>query len=95
MNRNELARYIDQTTLKPGMTHEYVAGFCEKAKENHFASVCILPNMIETAARVLEGSDTKVCTVISFPLGFDWPDVKIHETEDALGRYREQPHHRL
>ena len=39
MNRNELARYIDQTTLKPGMTHEYVAGFCEKAKENHFASV--------------------------------------------------------
>ena len=54
MNRNELARYIDQTTLKPGMTHEYVAGFCEKAKENHFASVCILPNMIETAAQVLE-----------------------------------------
>ena len=86
MNRNELARYIDQTTLKPGMTHEYVAGFCEKAKENHFASVCILPNMIETAAQVLEGSDTKVCTVISFPLGFDWPDVKIHETEDALNK---------
>ena len=80
MNRNELARYIDQTTLKPGMNHDYVAKFCRNAKENHFASVCILPNMIETAAEALKDSDTKVCTVISFPLGFDWPAVKIHET---------------
>ncbi len=68
MNREELARYIDQTTLKPGMTEGYVTEFCANAKENHFASVCILPNMIETAAKVLHGSDTKVCTVISFPL---------------------------
>ena len=86
MNRNELARYIDQTTLKPGMNHDYVAKFCRNAKENHFASVCILPNMIETAAEALKDSDTKVCTVISFPLRFDWPDVKIHETEDALDK---------
>lgn len=84
MNRNELARYIDQTTLKPGMTYGYITEFCKNAKKNHFASVCLLPNMIETAVSVLSGSDTKVCTVISFPLGFDWPDVKIRETEDAL-----------
>ncbi len=86
MNRNELARYIDQTTLKPGMTEAYVTEFCEKARANGFASVCILPNMIETAAKVLNGSDTKVCTVISFPLGFDVPAVKIAETEDALAK---------
>jgi len=84
MNRNELARYIDQTTLKPGMTMDYVTDFCEQAKQNNFASVCILPNMIETADRVLHDSETKVCTVISFPLGCDWPDTKIYETQDAL-----------
>lgn len=84
MNRNELARYIDQTTLKPGMTVSYVTEFCQNAKANHFASVCILPSMIETAAKVLHGSETKVCTVISFPLGFDMPEVKIAETKDAL-----------
>lgn len=86
MNREELARYIDQTTLKPGMTESYITEFCVNAKENHFASVCILPNMIETAAKVLRGSDTKVCTVISFPLGFDVPEVKLYETEDALAK---------
>lgn len=86
MNRNELAGYIDQTTLKPGMTQQYVSDFCKNARENHFASVCILPNMIETAAKALDGSGTKVCTVISFPLGFDLPEVKIAETEDALAK---------
>lgn len=86
MDRNELARYIDQTTLKPGMTESFVTQFCEDAKKNHFASVCILPNMIETAAKVLNGSETKVCTVISFPLGCDAPEVKIFETEDALAK---------
>ena len=90
MNKNELARYIDQTTLKPGMTEEFITEFCQKARENQFASVCILPNMIETAAKVLKGSDTKVCTVISFPLGFDWPDVKIYETKDALEKGAEE-----
>lgn len=86
MNREELAHYIDQTTLKPGMTEGYITQFCVDARENHFASVCILPNMIETAAKALHGSDTKVCTVISFPLGFDVPEVKIYETEDALAK---------
>ena len=86
MNKNALARYIDQTTLKPGMTESFITQFCQDAKENHFASVCIMPNMIETAAKVLAGSETKVCTVISFPLGFDAPEVKIFETEDALAK---------
>ena len=84
MNKAELARYIDQTTLKPGNTEEYVTAFCEDAKANNFASVCILPNMIPVAAKVLKGSNTKVCTVISFPLGFDVPAVKVAECKDAL-----------
>ena len=84
MNRAELAKYIDQTTLKPGMTEEYVEKFCEDAKANGFASVCILPTMIPTASKVLKGSDTKVCTVISFPLGEDAPMVKVKETEEAI-----------
>ncbi len=86
MNKNALARYIDHTTLKPWMTESFITQFCQDAKENHFASVCILPNMIETAAKVLAGSETKVCTVISFPLGFDAPEIKIFETEDALAK---------
>lgn len=84
MKRDELAHYIDQTTLKPGETMDYITDFCEQAKKHQFASVCILPNLIETAAAALAGSETKVCTVISFPLGCDWPEVKVFETQDAL-----------
>lgn len=84
MNRTELARYIDQTNLKPGMTEDYISNFCKEAKANSFASVCILPNMVSCAVEILKGSNTKVCTVISFPLGMDVPNVKIKEAEEAI-----------
>ena len=85
MTKTELAKYIDQTNLKPGLTESAVADFCKDAMEGGFASVCILPTLVETAARVLKGSDTKVCTVISFPLGMDDPNVKICAAEEAIG----------
>lgn len=84
MKKEELARYIDQTNLKLGMTEEFIEDFCEDAAKNGFASVCILPNMVPIAAKTLKGSNTKVCTVISFPLGADVPVVKIAETEDVI-----------
>ena len=71
MKKQELAKYIDQTDLTPGRSYEYITDFCKDAADGGFASVCILPTLIETAAAALKGTDTKVCTVISFPLGMD------------------------
>jgi len=84
MNKAELAKYIDQTILKPGVTEEFVEKFCEDAKANAFASVCILPTLVKPAAKILKGSETKVCTVISFPLGMDVPAVKIQEAKEVI-----------
>ena len=84
MKKTELAKYIDQTNLKPGMTEAFITEFCEDAVKGGFASVCILPTLVKTAAKALKGSDTKVCTVISFPLGMDDPEVKICATEEAI-----------
>ena len=50
----------------------------------HFASVCVNPTWVKTAANELEGSPVKVCTVIGFPLGASTAEVKAFETENAI-----------
>lgn len=90
MKKQELAKYIDQTDLTPGRSYEYITDFCKDAADGGFASVCILPTLIETAAVALKGTDTKVCTVISFPLGMDHPATKICATKEAIAKGAEE-----
>lgn len=42
---------------------------CEEAKEYGFMSVCVNGYYTKYAAKQLEGTDIKVCTVVGFPLG--------------------------
>ncbi|VYU40318.1 deoxyribose-phosphate aldolase [Clostridium tertium] len=84
MNKNDLARMIDHTILKPEATEKEVEKLCKEALEYNFASVCINPSMVEKAAEMLKGSDVKVCTVIGFPLGATTTEVKAFETEDVI-----------
>lgn len=84
MKKNELAKMIDHTILKPEATEKEVEKLCKEALEYNFASVCINPSMVEKAAEMLKGSDVKVCTVIGFPLGATTTEVKAFETEDVI-----------
>jgi deoxyribose-phosphate aldolase len=86
----ELNRYIDHTILKPEAGKEQVIKICEEAKENHFASVCINPCWIETAAEILAGTDVKVCTAIGFPLGAMTRESKVFEAQDAVKKGAEE-----
>ncbi len=83
MKKEELARMIDHTLLKPATTSQIVK-LCNEAKEFGFASVCVNPCHVKTAAKQLSGSDVKVCTVIGFPLGENTTRVKVFETKDAI-----------
>ena len=80
----ELARFIDQTLLSPCATEAQVASFCEEAKERHFASVCVNPRFVPQAAAILSESDTRVCTVIDFPLGAGGTDTKTLQADLAI-----------
>ncbi len=80
------ASYIDHTLLKPEATREQIIALCAEAKQYDFASVCVNPTWIETAAKELEGAVSKVCTVIGFPLGANTSDVKAFETKDAIAK---------
>ncbi|HEL1586520.1 TPA: deoxyribose-phosphate aldolase [Streptococcus suis] len=80
----KLNKYIDHTVLKPETSQAQVEQVLAEAKEYDFASVCINPTWVAFAAKGLEDSDVKVCTVIGFPLGANTPAVKAFETKDAI-----------
>lgn len=81
-----IASYIDHTLLKPESTESQVVQLCKEAAEFKFASVCVNPTWVETAAAELAGTEVKVCTVIGFPLGASTPETKAFETTDAISK---------
>lgn len=80
----KIERYIDHTLLKPDTTTDDIKKLCEEAKQYNFFSVCVNPSHVELCKSLLEGSDTKVCTVVGFPLGATTSEVKQFETVQAI-----------
>lgn len=81
---DDIARCIDHTLLKPDATEEDIKKLCAEAREYHFASVCLSPSYVKLAAKELEGSSVKVCTVVGFPSGAHLPGIKAMETRQAI-----------
>lgn len=79
-----IARLIDHTLLKPDATPEEIRKLCEEALHYGFASVCVNPWNVPQAAELLRGSGVRVTTVVGFPLGATFPQVKIFEAEEAI-----------
>jgi len=80
----DIAKMIDHSLLHPTMTDEQIIEGCRIAKKCDVATVCIKPYAIETAVEILNSSDVKVCTVVSFPHGNSTMGIKIKETEDVM-----------
>lgn len=83
MTKLEIAKLIDHTLLKPA-TNAQIVTLCAEAKQHGFASVCVNPYHVKTAAKELEGSEVKVCTVVGFPLGENTTKAKVFETKEAI-----------
>ncbi|HTH50447.1 MAG TPA: deoxyribose-phosphate aldolase [Pyrinomonadaceae bacterium] len=81
---HDWAALIDHTLLKPEAAEADIRKLCEEAAQFGFASVCVNPSWVRTAAEFLKGSGVPVCTVIGFPLGATTPDVKAYETRRAI-----------
>lgn len=80
----KINQYIDHTLLKPESRQDQIDKLIREAKTYNFASVCINPTWVSYAAKALEGTDIKVCTVIGFPLGATTSAVKAFETKDVI-----------
>lgn len=81
---HDLAAMIDHTLLKADATRDEVLALCHEARQYKFASVCVNPGWVRTAADALTGSGVKVCTVVGFPLGATTTLTKVMETRDSI-----------
>ncbi|MEO8075196.1 MAG: deoxyribose-phosphate aldolase [Acidobacteriota bacterium] len=75
---------IDHTLLRPDAARADIEKLCREAAEFHFATVCVNPFWVATAASLLRGSGVGVCSVVGFPLGAATADVKNYETRRAI-----------
>lgn len=82
--QSDLARYIDHTLLRPNATRPEIEKLCREALQFQFAAVCVNPVWVRLAARMLEGSAVRTCSVAGFPLGATPADVKAYEARRAI-----------
>ncbi|MGE4589860.1 MAG: deoxyribose-phosphate aldolase [Acidaminococcaceae bacterium] len=86
----ELARYLEHTLLKPEATVADIIKICGEAKENQLRAVCVNPCYVALAGHLLSGTGVKVVTVIGFPLGATYPEVKELETKMAVANHADE-----
>ncbi|MHC1717453.1 MAG: deoxyribose-phosphate aldolase [Acidaminococcaceae bacterium] len=83
----ELAQYLEHTLLKPEATVADIIKICEEAKKYQLGGVCINPCYVALARHLLTGTGVKVITVIGFPLGATYPEVKELEAKIAADNH--------
>ena len=80
----DIAKYIDHTVLAADARKEKIEALCKEAYQNGFASVCVNSCWVSLAAKLLEGTEVKVCTVVGFPLGAMDSVSKADEASNAV-----------
>jgi len=84
ISKRELAKMMDHTQVKSIATREDVKRLCGEAERHGFGCVCVNPTYVSLAARLLKGTDVKVCSTVGFPYGSTLPEVKALEAEKAV-----------
>ncbi len=84
LNRNQLAKYLDHTMLKPDATVAMIDQTVDEAIKYQTASVCINPYWVKQVHQKLAGTGINTCTVIGFPLGATSTASKVFEVRQAI-----------
>ena len=74
-----IAGMTDHTLLKPQATEKDIVALCHEAQQHKFATVCVNPTYVQTAAKLLHGTGIGVAAVVGFPLGATFTEVKVQE----------------
>lgn len=84
MKKSDLNQKIDHTLLRADARSEEIIKLCNEAVKYSFAAVCVPPYYLETAKKILKGSNVNLCTVVGFPLGYQHIAVKVEECKRAI-----------
>ncbi|PPK97946.1 deoxyribose-phosphate aldolase [Kineococcus xinjiangensis] len=79
LTRDDVARLVDHTLLKPEATPADVAALCDEARDLGVLAVCVSPNMLP-----VDGTGLVVATVCGFPSGKHASAVKAVEAATAV-----------
>lgn len=82
MNKIELAKFFDHTTLKQDMTNKDLEILINDYLEYGFSTICIPPMYIQKAKEI--NKTTNIATVIDFPLGYSGMTSKLCQANLAL-----------
>ncbi|MDR2006536.1 MAG: deoxyribose-phosphate aldolase [Acidaminococcales bacterium] len=74
-----IAKYIEHTILKPGVTPQEIAAACAEVGKYGFLGICVNSGQIALAADALRGSGAKIVSTCAFPLGAVPAAVKVYE----------------
>src|SRR5262249_13972846 len=84
--KSDFGRYIDHTLLRPIGTTTDIRKLCTEAVEYGMAAVCIVPSYIPMARDLLKGTRVKIATVIAFPFGVTFTEIKEAEMRASAAR---------
>jgi deoxyribose-phosphate aldolase len=84
ISRKELAEIIDSTNVKATATKGEIETLCKEAVEYGFRCAVVNPVYVKLAAKLLKGSNVKVCSTAGFPFGISLPEIKALEAVKAV-----------
>lgn len=86
----KLRAMIENTTLKPNQSERQIEEFCRQSVAQEFAVVAVNSGFVPLAKRAVQGSNTRVCCGIGFPLGAVSTICKVIEIRDAISSGAEE-----
>ena len=84
MTRNELARMLDHSVLKPEATIADVLAGADVVRQWHVGYYCVQPCWVAEASRALSGTAATVIAVVGFPHGCSRTATKVLEARTAV-----------
>lgn len=90
MTVKELARYIDQSVLKPEFTQEEIIKYSQEGIDFGCATICINPSSLEVLSKMVQGTETGICVVCDFPFGLSTTRSKVLQAEEYCSHYKIQ-----
>src|SRR3990172_1106126 len=84
--KSDFGRHIDHTLLRPISTATDIRRLSSEAMEYGMAAVCIFPSYVPVAREILKDSRVRIATVIAFPFGITFTEIKEAEMRASAAR---------
>ncbi len=86
MTERELAKYIDQSVLKPEFSQQQIRRYIQEGIDFGCATVCINPSSLDIASEMTRDTETRICVVCDFPFGTSTTESKVMQAESYCRR---------